>query len=93
MPDPDVLVDEILVPFGVPTGRLDHLGNCVGESDTVVQFFLDSLKATLFRRSPLKAQLFLALEPTDTLNFRITDHLQIGASVELRIRVKQWGQI
>ncbi len=92
-PDPDVLVDEILVPFGVPTGRLDHLGNCVGESDTVVQFFLDSLEATLFRRSPLKAQLFLVLEPTDTLNFRTTDHLRIGVLVELRVRVKQWGRI
>ncbi len=87
LPVSGVLTDDIVFPFAVPRGRIDRLNNCVGESDTIVQIELDSVQITMFRKSPLAAQLFLALPATDTLNYRATDRLHVNALLELEMRV------
>jgi len=89
-PVPGVLVDTVRLPFGVCQGRMDHGGNCVGDVDTSVVCELDTVQATLLRKSPLQAKVFLCLEPSDTLNFKGTDRLSLSARVALGVRMKPW---
>ncbi len=89
-PDPAALVDSILMPFVVPAGRVDGMGNCVGEQDTVIRLALDSAEVSLFQCNPLKAQVVFVLPETDTVVFRAGDRLQIQALLKLRVRVKEW---
>ncbi|MBM3314912.1 hypothetical protein FJY71_03605 [candidate division WOR-3 bacterium] len=87
--DPGTLVDSIVLPFAVPRGRVDSLGNCVAEERTDVRADLDSVDLTLLRTSPLQARVVFELPASDTVVLRAGDRVGVEALVRLRVRVRE----
>jgi hypothetical protein len=87
--DPGTLVDSVVIPFGVPSGTLDHKGNCVGDGDTTLVTELDSADASLLRTWPLNARVIFELPNTDTVTVRTTDRMTLDALLGLRVRIEK----
>lgn len=83
-----VLVDSVILPFGVPAGITNQERRCVAGQDTVIGVMLDSLDVTLFRSRTLRAGVVLELPATDTVVVYAGDRLGLDALVRLLIRVK-----
>jgi hypothetical protein len=86
--DSGTLVDSVVIPFGVPSGTLDHKGNCVGDGDTTLVMELDSADASLLRTWPLNARVTFELPNSDTVTVRTTDRVTIDALLGLRVRIE-----
>jgi hypothetical protein len=89
LPAPGTLVDSVVIPFGVPQGRLDSKGNCVGAEDTTLLVELDSTDASLLRTWPLCARVLFELPSTDTVIVRSTDRMTLDALLTLRVRIEE----
>jgi len=75
--------------MAIPAGLRDERGNCVHAAETTLVFTLDSLDARRLDREQFAAGLYIGLLPTDTFNFRTTDHLTVEALLTLRARVER----
>ncbi|HDQ99715.1 MAG TPA: hypothetical protein ENN51_05480 [candidate division WOR-3 bacterium] len=81
--------DGIVYGMAIPAGLRDERGNCVHAAETTLVFTLDSLDARRLDREQFAAGLYIGLLPTDTFNFRTTDHLTVEALLTLRARVER----
>lgn len=80
------LVDSLVVPFGVSSGKLDRRGYCVGSRDTTVACELDSVALSLLQVWPLSARLRFELPASDTVTVLASDRLGLAALLTLRVR-------
>ena len=83
------MVDSVVIPFGVRAGGLDPHGNCVYDSDTTLDFEMDSLDLSLFNTWPLSARLVIEVPATDTVNVRASDRMALDALLKLRLRIEE----